>query len=78
MTDRNPPVLINIGETIPDIPDIRVGTFVDASYCEELGEDCPNGGYLVWNDRSDWFVVPVDEVVAVAVVPTLWTATAHD
>lgn len=77
MSNKTPPVLINLGEIIPDIPDIRLGTFVDAAYCEKLGEDdCPDGGYLVWNDGVDWFVVPVDEVIAVADVPAVWTATA--
>lgn len=77
MTERTPAVLINIGETIPEMPDIRLGTFIDRAECEGMGEfDCPAGGYLVWNDGSDWFVVPVNQVVAVAEVPTQWTATA--
>lgn len=77
MANRTPPVLIDLGETIPDMPDIRVGTYITTEECEGLGEfDCPDGGYLVWNDGSDWFVVPVDQVVAVADVPTLWTASA--
>jgi hypothetical protein len=67
---RTPAVLVNIGETIPDLPDIRLGTFIDEGECITMGEfDCPDGGYLIWNTSSDWFVVPKDEVLAVSPLP---------
>lgn len=73
MGKLTPAVLINIGETIPDMPDIRVGTFMDEHECISMGEfDCPEGGYLVWNTAEDWFVVPVDQVIAEASLPSEW------
>ena len=56
-------ILLLLGETIPDVPDIRVGTFLPGINAEELGyrEYAKHGGWLIWNTDSDWFVVDVNE-----------------
>ncbi len=60
-------VLLWIGETIPDLPDIRIGQFCDKRAAKELGED--GEGWLIWNADCDWFVVPSDQVIAWATPP---------
>lgn len=54
-------VLLLLGETIPDSPDVRVGRFINGDDCEELGETGfeKDGGWIIWNSGSDWFVIDV-------------------
>lgn len=52
-------VLLDIGETIPDLVDARVGQYVTEAQALELGEDVSSaGGWIIWNTGSDWFVIP--------------------
>lgn len=64
---REGSVLLLLGESIPDMPDIRVGGFISGKDCIELGEYAceETGGWLVWNTESDWFVAEIDD-------PTHW------
>lgn len=55
------PVLLLCGETIPGLPDIRVGAFVDGRNAEELGG--VESGWLIWNANDDFFVIDEDEAV---------------
>ena len=57
-----------LGETIPDMPDGRVGTWISGDECKELGEPYPSGGWLIWNSGYDWFVT--DEVLAWHALPS--------
>jgi hypothetical protein len=51
-------LLLLLGETIPDLADIRAGSYINEDYCVQLGEfDYPDGGWLIWNSGNDWFVV---------------------
>jgi hypothetical protein len=51
-------VLLDLGETIPDVVDARVGQFISEHDGHGLGESLPaSGGWIIWNDGSDWFVV---------------------
>lgn len=53
-------ILLFLGETIPEMPDIRVGGFVGPREAEALeGEEgiFPDGGWLIWNSADDWFVI---------------------
>lgn len=60
------PVLLRIGETIPDQPDWRVGTYLSGDDAEEMGypEYAKYGGWLIWNTECDWFVIDVCEALA--------------
>lgn len=60
-------VLLLLGETIPDHPDIRVGSFIAPDGCLDLGyrEYARFGGWLIWNSACDWFMIDVIE-------PRLW------
>jgi len=48
-------VILAIGETIPDVLDVRVGSYLTTAQALELG--APGRGWLVWNDCCDWFYV---------------------
>lgn len=52
-------ILLLFGETIPDVPDVRVGAFITGEGAEELGyrEYAKHGGWLIWNSDSDFYVV---------------------
>lgn len=51
-------VLLDLGETIPDLVDARVGQWISEYDGSELGEELPaSGGWIIWNSGSDWFVV---------------------
>lgn len=68
--DAGKPVLLWIGETIPDLPDIRCGQWIHEDQAMELGEDLNSfGGWLIWNTGSDWFVIPFHEPMAWAELP---------
>ena len=55
-------ILLLLGDTIPDLPNIRGGSFIDSTECAELGyEDFRYGGWMIWNDGSDWFVLDNEE-----------------
>jgi hypothetical protein len=43
-----------IGETIPDLPDVRVGCYLTMQDAHNVGY--PDAGWLVWNDCHDYFV----------------------
>ena len=59
-------VLLIIGETIPDLPDVRLGQFVKGREAREMGyrEYAAHGGWFIWNDAFDWFVVDRDQPFA--------------
>ena len=65
-------VILMIGETIPDLPDVRLGQFISGPEAAEIGfpEYGRTGGWFVWNDSSDWFVVGDDAPLAWAPQPT--------
>lgn len=67
------PILLLFGETIPEVPDIRVGTFIDGDSAEKCGyrEFAKYGGWLIWNSGSDFYVVDVSE-------PRAWSETPMD
>ena len=55
-------VLLDIGETIPDLIDVRVGRFITELEARELGETVSaSGGWMIWNASSNWFVIPFDD-----------------
>jgi len=55
-------ILLDIGETIPDLVDARVGQFVTEAEAAEIGEPVSaSGGWLIWNTGSDFFVIPFDD-----------------
>lgn len=56
-----------LGETIPDMPDGRVGTWISSKECAEIGDPYPHGGWLIWNSGSDWFIT--DDVLAWCELP---------
>ena len=64
-------VLLCLGETIPDLVDARVGTFISGAEAEELGhrEFAKYGGWIIWNSDTDWFVIDVDEPTRYALLP---------
>jgi hypothetical protein len=62
---RKGDILLLCGETIPDSYDVRSGIYIDEKGCEELGYPGNNGGWLIWNSGSDFFVLSHDE-------PTHW------
>ena len=55
-------VLVLLGETIPGVPDVRGGGYLDGDGAEELGyrEFAKYGGWLCWNRDGDFFMVDVD------------------
>lgn len=58
-------ILLLIGETIPEMPDIRVGSYIGPAEALELeGPGFPNGGWLIWNSASDFFVLDASEPLA--------------
>lgn len=63
--DRVLNVLLLLGETVPDTPDIRVGSYIDGDGAEELGyrEYAKHGGWLLWNSDGDFFVIDYDEPI---------------
>lgn len=64
---RKGPVLLLLGETIPEMPDIRVGSYIDCAEANELwGPDrnLREGGWLIWNSGNDWFVVGLNDPMA--------------
>jgi len=65
-------VILMIGETIPDLPDVRLGQFVAGAEAAEIG--CPeyarSGGWFIWNAADDWFVIGADEPLAWVPAPS--------
>lgn len=58
---QGPAILLDLGETIPDLVDARVGQYITEADAAELGETLPaSGGWIIWNSGDDWFVVPFD------------------
>lgn len=52
-------ILLDIGETIPDLVDARAGRFISESDAAELGDSVSaSGGWMIWNTGSDWFIIP--------------------
>lgn len=62
---RTSGILVNLGETIPDTPDVRYATYIDGEYCRRVGyaDFVDGGGWLVWNSGSDFFVMSEDKIV---------------
>jgi len=60
-------VLLLLGETIPEMPDIRVGGRISGKDAEELGYRgyAKYGGWLIWNAGNDFYVVDAGD-------PTHW------
>ena len=57
-------ILLNLGETIPGVPDIRVGQWIDEAALAELGEiGSAAGGWIIWNSDSDWFVAAFEDAL---------------
>ncbi len=72
-------VLLLLGETIPDSPDIRGGTWIHEDAAMKIGDDVSHrGGWLIWNSENDWFVVPFEDVVAWCPAPPFPTALHGD
>jgi hypothetical protein len=68
---RGQAILLLIGETIPDLPDWRVATYVSGDEAEEMGyrEYAKYGGWMIWNSDCDWFVIDVADGLAWIPVP---------
>ncbi|MBZ9873125.1 hypothetical protein LB542_19950 [Mesorhizobium sp. BR1-1-9] len=50
-------VLLDLGETIPDLIDVRVGQFISEIAAREFGETLSaSGGWFIWNSGDDWFI----------------------
>lgn len=61
-------ILLLLGESIPDTPDVRVASFVSADDAFELGELGP--GWMIWHtDGADWYCVREDEPEAWCPLP---------
>lgn len=55
-------ILIDIGETIPDLVDARVGQFISEARGRELDEPLSSaGGWIIWTTDADWFVIPCSD-----------------
>lgn len=62
---RGKAILLLLGETIPEVPDIRVGSYIEEAEAESLwGPAMVGGGWLIWNSADDWFVVRLNEPLA--------------
>lgn len=54
--------LLLIGETIPDLADVRVGSFCsaiemrDGNFTDDAMQ-LEHGAWMIWNDCSDWFFI---------------------
>lgn len=66
------PLLLMLGFTIPNLPDVRVGVRIDGYTAGELGEVdyVDGGGWMLWNTDTDWFVVGASEPLGWASVPS--------
>jgi len=52
-------IILDLGETIPNVADVRVGQWISEYEANELGEELSAaGGWIIWNTGSDWFVIP--------------------
>lgn len=63
-------VLVIIGETIPDLMDVRVGSFLSRKEALTCG-GYPHAGWLIWNTADDWFVIPEAEATYWMPLPDL-------
>lgn len=68
---RDKPILLLMGETIPDVPDVRVGQYTSGDVSEELGyhEYAKYGGWTIWNADSDFWIAGIDEATHWASLP---------
>lgn len=74
---QGPAVLLDLGETIPDLVDARVGQYITEADAAELGETLSaSGGWIIWNSGDDWFVVPFDSAHGWQPLPASPTAEA--
>jgi hypothetical protein len=55
-------ILLLLGETIPDLAHVMVGSFVTHDQAEQCGEQVGiNGGWMIWHDGADWYCVELYE-----------------
>lgn len=65
-------ILLLLGETIPDVPHVMVGSFCDQAGCVELGyeEYGAAGGWLIWHADCDFYVIRADKPRGWCPLPT--------
>ena len=65
-------VLLLLGESIPDVPYVIVGSFIDGPMAEELGyrEYAKYGAWLIWNSGVDFYCVDVTDPTHFMPLPT--------
>lgn len=70
-TPRKGPIMLLLGETIPDVPDWRVGTYLSGDESEELGyrEYAKYGAWMIWSSADDWYCVDISEPIGWAYPP---------
>ena len=63
LAPRTDAILLHVGETIPDMPDIRVGGYITADDAADLGEFfvSPDGAWLIWDSPEYWHVLMFNE-----------------
>lgn len=65
-------ILLWIGETIPDLPDIRGGQWIAKDEAANLGYDLTSdGGWMIWNAANDWFVLDFKDPIGWAPTPII-------
>lgn len=52
------PIILDLGESIPNTPIVSTGSFLSETAGRQLGEELSaSGGWIVWNTDSDWYVI---------------------
>jgi hypothetical protein len=67
-------ILLLLGTSIPDVPYVRVGNYLDGPESEELGyrEYAKYGSWMIWHDcGGDWYCIDVTRPVFWAHIPAL-------
>lgn len=51
-------ILLDLGDSIPDVPYVAVGSFISEEHGRELGEELSaSGGWLIWTSDADWYCI---------------------
>lgn len=68
-------ILAVIGETIPDLIDVRVAQFITAEEALDMGyHEYGSGAWFVWNDACDWFLIAANRATHWLPLPALSAA----
>jgi len=77
---RNAACLLLLGDTIPDLDDVRVGCFCSGDEMREGQYGEPglyeqHGAWMIWNDCSDWFFIGAYEPLGWFPLPSRGSAS---